>query len=326
MPTIAKPVPDTSASQKTNRRIPLLDIARGVALVAMAIYHFAWDLEFFGWMAPATTLSGGWLYFARGIASSFLFLVGISLVLAHQGGIRWPAFWKRFAQVAGAAATISVVTWFAVPGGFIFFGILHAIALFSLIGLIFVRSHWIIPLGAALAVLLVWQGFNHELFSTPALWWVGLAPVPPQANDYVPTFPWLAAVLTGISCARLFQRHGLLDKLATIGLARPLELPLTFIGRHSLVFYLVHQPILLALVWTFTTYIAAPDRTAQFLTQCQQTCTQSRSEDFCRNYCPCIVDEMKQVQLFTPFLRRNMSEAQNVLLLEKRDLCVARQN
>jgi uncharacterized membrane protein len=63
-------------------RLTRIDIARGVALIAMAIYHFGWDLEFFGYMAPATTAHGGWKLFARCIASSFLFLVGFSLVLA----------------------------------------------------------------------------------------------------------------------------------------------------------------------------------------------------------------------------------------------------
>lgn len=323
---MAKTVTDSSTPQKTGQRIYLLDVARGIALVAMAIYHFAWDLEFFGWLAPATTLNGGWLYFARIIASSFLFLVGVSLVLAHQRDIRWPAFWRRFTQVAGAAAAISLVTWFAIPGGFIFFGILHAIALFSLIGLVFVRLHWLVPLVFALAILLIWRGYSHELFAHQALWWVGLAPIAPQANDYVPTFPWLAAVLVGIACGQLLEAGNCWIKLGKLRIVGKAERPLTFIGRHSLIFYLVHQPLLMALIWAFTTFVAAPDRTALFLDQCQSNCVESRSEKFCRAYCSCMADEMKQGQLFTPFLQRNMSESQTTLLLETRDRCVALKN
>src|SRR5690606_2738746 len=106
-------------------RLEAIDVARGLALVAMAIYHFAWDLEFFGYVPHAMTAQGGWKLLARCIASSFLFLVGVSLFLGHARGIRWRPFLRRLAMVAGAAAAISLVTWLAVPGGLIFFGILH---------------------------------------------------------------------------------------------------------------------------------------------------------------------------------------------------------
>ncbi|AAL51990.1 hypothetical protein BMEI0809 [Brucella melitensis bv. 1 str. 16M] len=115
-------------------RLGRIDIAHGIALIAMAIYHFGWDLEFFGYMAPATTAQGGWKLFARCIASSFLFLVGFSLVLAHGRGIRWRPMAKRLLQIIAAAAAISAVTWYMTPDSFIFFGILHQIALASVLG------------------------------------------------------------------------------------------------------------------------------------------------------------------------------------------------
>ena len=79
------PVPE----HPTRPRIGLLDTARGVALIAMASYHFAWDLEFFRYIEAGTTAFGWWKMYARGIAGSFLFLVGFSLVLAHTPAIRW---------------------------------------------------------------------------------------------------------------------------------------------------------------------------------------------------------------------------------------------
>ena len=84
-------------------RILAIDVARGVALLAMASYHFTWDLEFFGYITPGTTGMGGWKLYARCIASTFLVLVGVSLVLAHQGGVRWPKFWRRWLGIAAAA-------------------------------------------------------------------------------------------------------------------------------------------------------------------------------------------------------------------------------
>ena len=199
-----------------SKRIPLIDILRGIALLAMTIYHFTWDLEFFGWAPPALTLQPQWVWFARCIAGSFLFLVGVSLVLAHGDTIRWKPFFKRLAMVAGAAALISLVTYFAMPGGFIFFGILHAIALFSLLGLLLLRLHWIILLLVAVAILVTSNTLNAVIFTEPALWWIGLAPTPPPSNDYVPLFPWFSCTLVGMAVAKMALATGLLEKLATI--------------------------------------------------------------------------------------------------------------
>ena len=102
------------AAPPAPRRIDLLDVLRGVALLAMATYHFTWDLEFFGYLDRGLTGQGGWKLFARCIASSFLFLAGVSLVLAHARGIRWRPFGKRFAQVAAGAAAITAMPAMAV--------------------------------------------------------------------------------------------------------------------------------------------------------------------------------------------------------------------
>jgi hypothetical protein len=80
-------------------RIGALDTLRGIALIAMASYHFTWDLEMFGYLDPGTATQGWWRLYARAIASSFLFLAGFSLYLAHRRGVHWPSFGKRFAMV-----------------------------------------------------------------------------------------------------------------------------------------------------------------------------------------------------------------------------------
>ena len=179
--------------QQPTRRIDAIDIARGAALVAMAIYHFTWDLEFFGYLDPGMTAVGGWKLFARCIASSFLFLVGVSLFLAHGRFIRWPGFLRRFAMVAGAALAISIVTYIAVPGGFIFFGILHQIALASLLGLAFLRLPALLTLLIAAAVIAAPHYLRSEFFNPPWWWWTGLSASFPRSNDYVPVFPWFGS-------------------------------------------------------------------------------------------------------------------------------------
>lgn len=261
----------------------------------MTVYHFAWDLEFFGYADPGMTAQGGWKLFARWIASSFLFLVGVSLFLGHGDGIRWPSFWRRFAMVAGAAAAITVATWFAVPQGFIFFGILHQIALASLLGLAFLRLPWPLVLAIAAAVIAAPHALRAEFFDHPAWWWSGLSLATPRSNDYVPLFPWFGAVLAGIAAAKLAARSGALSALAGVSPPRWTG-ALGLAGRHSLLVYLVHQPILIAGLFLFS-QIAPPaveTREVQFRQSCEARCVQDRGEGFCAFYCLCVLEEIER--------------------------------
>ena len=245
---------------------------RGLALVAMTIYHFTWDLEFYGWILPGTTLQSGWVIFARFIATSFLFLVGISLVLAHGETIHWRGFWKRFLQIVVAAAAISVSTYFAFPDTYIFFGILHAIAVFSLLALMVIRLHWLFAASIAVVILLLWKTTSSEIFDQPLLKWIGLGIIPPDTNDYVPVFPWFAATIAGVAVAKLMQSMGVLQRIGAIDFPTFLSRPLVFIGRHSLIYYLVHQPLMLGSLWVFATIAGPPDRTESFLHLCTKQC------------------------------------------------------
>ena len=279
---------------RPSRRIEAIDIARALALVAMAIFHFTWDLENFGYLTPGLTEHGGWRLFARCIASSFLFLVGVSLVLANRNGIRWPAFWKRFAMIVVAAAAITLVTLYVTPDAFIFFGILHEIALASLLGLAFLRVPALLSLLIAAAIVAAPYYLRSPFFDPPQWWWLGLSTIDPHSNDYVPVFPWFAPVLAGIACTRLARRYGLLDALAGWDPGRWAR-PLTFAGRHSLAFYLLHQPILFGSVWLYSQILPAPviPPEARFTEACEQQCTNSRDRDFCTRYCSCMLDRLE---------------------------------
>ena len=281
--------------QQPTRRIDAIDIARGVALVAMAVYHFTWDLEFFGYVDPGMTAVGGWRLFARCIASSFLFLVGVSLFLAHGRFIRWPGFLRRFAMVAGAALAISVVTYIAVPGGFIFFGILHQIALASLLGLAFLRLPALLTLLVAAAVIAAPHYLRSEFFNPPWWWWTGLSTAIPRSNDYVPVFPWFGAVLSGIAVAKIAARSGLLSRLAEIR-GPSWSRPLIFAGRHSLAVYLIHQPVLIAGVWLFSQVLPPAEETREvgFLRSCEAACHDTRDTEFCTRYCVCMLETLER--------------------------------
>jgi uncharacterized membrane protein len=334
------------------QRIPLIDVARGLALVAMTIYHFGWDLDAFGWLDPGSATSGGWRLFARFIASSFLFLVGVSLVLAHGGGVRWQAFVKRWLQVVTAAALVSIasyvqVTWpqidflfsyaretgdwsevvnplaWPAPGsGFIFFGILHAIALFSLFALPFLRVPWWGNVLAAIAVLVVASIGISTVFDPIWLTWIGLYTVPVASNDHVPLFPWFAAVLTGMAAAQLGTRFGIWERMATR--RSPAERPLTFIGRHSLIYYLVHQPVLIVGLWLFTTFVAQPDPIPATIVACERTCSAELPGFPCLDYCTCTITRMADIGYPFGVPARPITEAQREIQEDASRMCFAR--
>lgn len=285
----------TSAARHGVPRIEAIDLARGAALVAMAIYHFTWDLEFFGYVPAGMAATGGWKIIARCIASSFLFLVGVSLFLAHRDGIRWRSFWRRLGMVAAAAAAISVVTWFAVPEGFIFFGILHGIALGSLLGLLFLRLPAWATILAAVAVIAAPHFLRSSVFDHPAWWWLGLSKQIPRSNDYVPVFPWAGAVLFGIAAAKLADAAGALPWLAKFHAGR-WAWPLRFGSRHSLAVYLIHQPVLLAGLWAFSLVFPAEMQTPEvrFRKICEANCASYRDADFCTPYCVCMLDRLEE--------------------------------
>jgi uncharacterized membrane protein len=230
------------------RLIPL-DLARTLAIVCMVIFHFTFDLALFGYIAPDTMVQPFWYYFARMIAGSFLFLSGVSLWLAHGRGIRWPAFWTRFAKVAGAALLVTVASIWFVPGGTIWFGILHAIAAASVLGLVALRLPWPVTLGLAAAIFAAAWGPRFAALDDLWLVWTGLGESRPMMGDYVPLIPWAAPALAGVAVAKALRIDLWQGSQPTATLRR-----LSFPGRHSLVIYLIHQPILIGL---FSAYASA---------------------------------------------------------------------
>ena len=283
----------------------MLDLARGLALFAMATYHFSWNLEQFGYLDHGSTTHGLFKLYARSIASSFLFLAGVSLVLAHGSGFRPGSFLKRLAMVAGAAALITLVTLYATPQGFIFFGILHAIAASSLIGLVFLRLPGPVTLLTGGLCILLPLVYRNEAFNSTWLTWIGLFTVPPRSNDFVPLLPWLGPFLIGMGLTSIAVARGLTGWFAAIGTGdNPASRAALFSGRHSLAFYLLHQPVLIALVWTGA-QIFPPrpmDPLPGFIAECETGCGAGNSAEFCTRFCGCVTDELLSKGLFSPFI------------------------
>ncbi|WP_158626051.1 heparan-alpha-glucosaminide N-acetyltransferase [Arsenicitalea aurantiaca] len=311
--TATAPRPDLAPTP----RVGLIDALRGAAITGMIVYHLAWDLSYFWFIAVDVSTDPGWVAFARLLVGIFLFLVGASLVLAHGRGIRWRAFFKRFAMLVGAALLISIATFVIFPQSFVFFGILHAIALLSLLALPFLRAHPGIVLGLAVASIALPFLFRDAAFDTKWLAWIGLWEEVPVTNDLVPVFPWFGVVLLGVLATRAALATGFAERLARVRPSGPAFKGLVLLGRWSLVIYLIHQPILLGILYPAAQVLApaAGRQEAEFLTSCEASCAATRGDAVaCAAYCGCSLQTVIEDDLWAAIAIDNPGDEQTAAL------------
>ena len=235
-----------------NQRHDAIDALRGLAMVWMTVFHFCFDLNQFSYIRTDFYNDPFWTLQRSAIVSLFLFCAGIGQALAWGRGQSWARFGRRWLQIAGCALLVTAGSYLMYPGSFIYFGVLHGIALM----LIVVRAtagwgRWLWLLGA-MPWLVYWG--SPWLFATwpsldvlngPQLNWLGLISRKPVTEDYVPLVPWLGVMWWGQATgAWLLQRR-------TSWLQRQLPRvlrPLAVLGRWSLSYYMLHQPVLIGLL------------------------------------------------------------------------------
>jgi uncharacterized membrane protein len=227
------------------RRYAMIDALRGVAIALMIAYHFSFDLNYHGWIQQDFNNAPFWLIARASIVSLFLLLVGISLVLNAQRADT-ASFWRRQAKLLAASIAVSAGSFAMFPDSFIFFGILHFILLASLLGRMCVRFYYA-NLAASLLILLVGTNYTNPIFNAPSLQWLGFMTYKPFTEDYVPFFPWFGVVLAGIFLGQLIFTKRCPAWLSDYQPGSRMR-PLILAGRHSLLIYLLHQPILLGIL------------------------------------------------------------------------------
>lgn len=227
-------------------RYPVIDMLRGVAILLMFVFHFSFDLNYFGVVSIHFLEDPFWLNFRRLIVSLFLILVGISLHLATRDGIRWSSWSRRMTLLLVYAGLVTAGSRMMFPETFIYFGILHFIALASALGLLFTRLYWT-NLLLGVSIILLDINYSNTLFNAPHLQWLGLMTYLPATEDYVPLLPWFGVVLIG-----MFLGQTLFDDRPMAWLSwnsrQPVARWLAFGGRHSIHIYMLHQPVFIGLL------------------------------------------------------------------------------
>jgi uncharacterized membrane protein len=237
-------------------RIDALDALRGFAMVWMTVFHLCFDLNNARVMQQNFLQDPLWTWQRTLIVSLFLCCAGAGQAVAFERGQSWRHFGWRWLQIAAAAGLVSAGSWVMFPDSFIYFGVLHGMAVMLLItrlmaplglgcagvGLLIVAIHLIA--GGALSA---WASTQWGLdMNGRSLNWLGWVTRLPRTEDYVPLFPWLGVMLLGFGAMQWRLRR---PGPSGFALAGRLRQYLALLGRWSLSYYLLHQPVLLGLLW-----------------------------------------------------------------------------
>jgi uncharacterized membrane protein len=225
-------------------RLPIVDALRGFAVAQMIVYHFLYDLNYFGWLQLRMLVEHPWVGWRNAIVTQFLLLVGVSLTLRTSFKPGAGDFWRRWAQIAAAALLVSAGSALVFGHRFIWFGILHFVAAALILVRPLVRLgrwNWLLGIAALAAGLL----YSNAAFDEPPMAVIGFMTGKPRTEDYVPLFPWLGAVLIGVALGAEWQARGLGIPAAVRRLNDAPPRVLTFLGTWALTVYLLHQPILM---------------------------------------------------------------------------------
>ncbi len=242
---------------------------RGVAIITMIVYHTMWDLWFWGVFPNVVLWEGFWKYWQRFTAGTFLILVGVSLTLVYRrerarrgpDARLFPKYLLRGLKIFGLGMIITLVV--ALAGvGYVDFGILHLIGLSTILAYPFLRFKWLnLALWGVLSTVGKWlEQFHFDgrwvsiplgstlfIFFLDGRWLapLGVTPTRYPAVDYFPLIPWFGVVLLGVWLGNWFYADNRrLVPLPDWGDVLPIR-GLRFLGRHSLLIYMIHQPLIL---------------------------------------------------------------------------------
>ena len=225
------------------KRIWELDFFRGVCIAGVVIVHVIFDLRFFAGMTIETPLFFDWIQHYGGLL--FVILSGICVTLGHHSV-------RRGLIVFGCGMAITAVTYLVTDtANMVWFGILHLLGICMLIYPLIRKlpNAVLLPAGFLIIVL----GYWFETLTVSVKWLFPLGLLDPSfgSGDFFPLFPCLGFFMIGIFLGRtVYQKQeSLFPKVNT---SNPFIRAFSFLGRHSLWVYLIHQPVVYGLILLFT--------------------------------------------------------------------------
>lgn len=237
----------------TPQRMAGVDVLRGMAMLWMTAYHFCFDLNNAGLIRQDFYTDPVWTWQRTVILSLFLLCAGAGQALAAHHGQGWPQFWRRWGQIVLCALLVSAGSAVMFPQSYIYFGVLHGMAVMLLVARLTVHwGHWLWWLSGAMIAMkyiaagAMDAGWIGTFFNDKSLNWLGLINAKPITEDYVPLVPWMGVMWWGVAATQWWLRR---RAAASVWVAPQALRPVAWLGHWSLSYYMLHQPILLALLW-----------------------------------------------------------------------------
>ncbi len=214
----------------------------------MVAFHGCYDLTYFGYANFHMLESPLWMAWRNLIVGSFVFLAGMSLSLSRAGSQRSEL--TRLLQLGGCALLVSGATAFLFGPRWIYFGVLHFFVAATLLTRPLLRHATFLG-SAGLVIFVLGWSVGFDAMNPRWLNWVGLAAQKPQTEDYAPLIPWLGLLWLGVWARQRFP--GLAgpatSRTSPAAYTPVLHRATQFLGRHSLAVYMVHQPVLVGLLF-----------------------------------------------------------------------------
>lgn len=234
-----------------NTRYTLLDILRGMTLISMIFYHGTWDLVYLFQVDLSWYDGPVGLLWQQSIYWTFILLSGFCFAISKKS-------FRRGLEVLCASIIITVGTLIFMPDARIIFGVLSALGTFMLISVpmdkilkkINPYIGFILMFSLLLITLKINEGFlgfaKLYICPLPKAWYANLFTTFlgfPHENffsaDYFPVFPWIFLFWSGYFLQGICARLGFMKYLSPFHIK-----PLEWLGRHSLVIYMLHQPVI----------------------------------------------------------------------------------
>ena len=230
------------------QRFGEIDLLRGVAIVLMVIFHAGFDLDFYE-LIVVNTDQGVWRWMAYFVQIVFVGTTGMTLAFSYERGLRRGrvhAIRRRLmhaAMVFSWGMVITLSTWIMFEKWVVVFGILHFLGVSMVLALpLLFLKRWIGLVGV-LVLFVAW--FSRDVVVDFA-WGIPFGFVAPSfyALDYFPLFPWFGLFLVGVAGGFHLSLKKRAQKSRIVSAGKKFQ----WLGRHSLMLYLAHQPILVALI------------------------------------------------------------------------------
>lgn len=219
-------------------RIDEIDFFRGIAVILMVIFHIVFDLNFYLGL-PVSFSSGFWFYEGKTSALMFIFLAGISVNLSKNALLRG-------IKIFSLGMLITFITYLIDKSMYVKFGILHFIGLSYLFSYFFKKKDVPFLVATAFLSILIGIYFNSIFVGYKFLFPLGLIYKDFSSLDYYPVFPYLGVFLFGVVFYKTFYAEGkrFLNKNTKQNI-------INFIGKKSLVIYLIHQPVIIGILFLY---------------------------------------------------------------------------